>query len=330
MRPLSSLLRANLHRLGCPGCSTPIIEEDGGLRCANGECAAFFPVHENGIVDMIPQILPAWRPSPEEHALSAVELAYRKLCFDPSCPTVEATPWGDLADAPSGYRRFVRSHCYLLGQLLASSHCKGCIVDISGGSGAYLRAVARNYQCAIHLEAHVPSLLAAREWARKEHLDQILFIRGSYLKPPLREGTADALLCTDTLIRTRQHNRRLLSSVRYCISTRGIGIIDAHARTALRGRRSSCLAVPLAISEFRRVLSAQGLCCEGIYGSGYSPSTFTSPEWQLSALAFFARLFRQPSRWVAVVRKGANADNESTRPGTDSYGPRLNGDEWVE
>jgi SAM-dependent methyltransferase len=277
------------------------------LRCANGQCSTLFDVYENEVINMAPRSVPSWKPGSHEKELAAVESEYRRLCSEPMAGTQNGKAWGHTLEATSGYQAFVTEHAGTVSELLDAPHRRHCIVDISAGSGAYLRSVASNYDVAFHIDAHVPSLLASWRFAQERGLNNIVFIRGSYLSPPLREGSADAIICTDTLERTVEHNRVLLHAIKHCLSPNGVGVIDVHARSWLRERVGNPRVVPITKSELQKMLAAEHFGIQCLRGSGYAPSTRLWAHWKIGIAAAVFRFLRLPARHVALVRKVAEA-----------------------
>lgn len=175
--------------LSCPHCSSPVAPARNSLICANTACGAAFPIH-NGIFEMVARALPSWNAG-DGHAFRKAEEAYSALCRTAS-GVAGGQAWGDVEHATSGYRAFVRNYCHQIRGAAKALHSHtACILDISGGAGAYLRALAPEFRKAIHLEAHAPSLQAASVRAREAGLSNIVFVRGSYLSPPVTEASID-------------------------------------------------------------------------------------------------------------------------------------------
>lgn len=101
------------------------------------------------------------------------------------------------------------------------------VCDFSAGPGYYTLAYARSWRRVIHCDLCVNSIHAARAAARRQGLDNILFVRMDYLRPPFR-GSLPRILCLDTLARGQEHERALLRSIAAALDTDGVAVIDFH------------------------------------------------------------------------------------------------------
>jgi len=136
---------------------------------------------------MPPTRIPSWQLSAAETHFQTVEDSYRRLCQVPFDLGTEGAAWGDIdEDATDGCLRFLAEQAGVVAQLLGSPDANGWIVDVSGGSGYLLRALSEGWRGALHLEAHLPSLRAAFNRASQAGLCNMVFVRGSYLRSPLK------------------------------------------------------------------------------------------------------------------------------------------------
>ncbi len=286
--------------LACPDCRAPIRSRAASVACTNAACGREFLIRA-GIYDMMARLLPSWQAGHQD-AFHRAEEAYAAACGTPLDASLQGA-WGDVDGCTRGYSRFVADYCQQLRLAVAIRSDSGVIVDVSAGAGAYLRAVAPEFQIAIHMEAHAPSLQVACVRAKQEGIHNILFLRGSYLSPPIHETAADVVLCTDTLERTEAHDLLLLKAIHRSLAANGIAVIDTHARTWARRARAVGPTRQYSEAEFCQLLQQAGFSIIHVDPAGYMPSTLDAPEWALSVASSGAKLLRRPARWLATVRK---------------------------
>lgn len=250
---------------------------------------------------MPPSQMPSWQLSAAEAHLQPVEDSYRRLCQVPFDLGTDGTAWGDVEGATSGYLRFLAEYARLAARLLGPPDPNGWLVDVSGGSGYLLRALSRGWRGALHVEAHLPSLRAAVERTSHAGLRNVVFVRGSYLKPPIKPGSASAVLATDTIIRSYIHNRLLLSNIRATLAPNGKAIIDVHARTLLRRAPSPSVTCDYSRRNFLHLLESEGFRTLRLKGGGYVPSTRSWSSPAFWAFDLVTRVMRWPSRWAALA-----------------------------
>ena len=270
------------------------------------QCAcAEFPILGGSIAELLPPRLPDWLPGREEYRFRLVAQRYRELCERPFTVSGPDEGWGRLTtESALGYRQFVAEHCRTLNSLIAAHQParNETIVDVSGGSGSYLRSLSPRFDLALHVEAHGPSLCAAYRDATTPGHRNIFFIRGSYLALPFKDHSVDAVVCTDTLIRTHEHNRLLLEGIRRILRPDGVAIVDCHARTWSTGNWDLGGDSVYTKEHFCGALMDTGFTVERIRASGYAPSTMGGSSFRVGGATMVKRLLKRPSRWVAVLR----------------------------
>jgi hypothetical protein len=297
----SDQLQAAIPLLCCPDCGAGVIASKGELRCLHSNCGRVFLTHEGGIIDMAAKEQAPWRLGAGECHFRPVEKSYSELCLVPFGFEGNGPPWGDIAGAPDGYLRFIAEYGSLIRELLGQPAQNQWLVDISGGSGFLLRMVCGGWRGAIHLDAHLPSLRAAAKRALQAGLHNIVFVRGSYLKPPIKPNSASAVLTTDTIIRNSHHNRLLLKNILAIMAPGGKAIVDVHARTLLRRAPVSSVTCDYSRANFLKLLTEEGFETVRLTGGGYVPSTRSWPRPAFWAFELSARTMHWPSRWAALA-----------------------------
>ena len=123
--------------------------------------------------------------------------------------------------------RFKQRQVDRVGALLAAGNGAALVADFSAGPGYYTRQYARSWKSVIHGDLCEASLFEARARATQDGLDNILYVRMDYLRPPFHQ-TLPRVICLDSLIRGRAHERQLLRSILGALATGGLAVVDFH------------------------------------------------------------------------------------------------------
>lgn len=101
------------------------------------------------------------------------------------------------------------------------------VCDFSAGTGYFTLTFARSWQTVIHCDLCLDSLCEAREQARRDRLDNVLFVRMDYLRPPFR-ASLPRILCLGSLCRSAEHEQALLRSILGAVGRGGFAVVDFH------------------------------------------------------------------------------------------------------
>jgi SAM-dependent methyltransferase len=231
---------------------------------------------------------------------SAVQSGYVAIHAEELALNGHGPGWGDLDSANPGKREFVKRERATIAALLGNK-AEGVVVDVSGGVGNYSSFLADKAQTVIHCELHVPSFAqACRQHAQRQNL---FFARSDYLALPLADGSADGVICTDTLIRGVEHERALLAEIRRILKPGGRAVVDFHHHRFQRIQRRSPLAKCYALDGFLALAAESGLVVERVMGIGYVPTRAVPREWAYGLLDKLSRLFVSPSRYLLVLSR---------------------------
>jgi SAM-dependent methyltransferase len=99
--------------------------------------------------------------------------------------------------------------------------------DISAGAGYYTLSYARYFSQVLHCDLSTRSLVYSRNRAQAMGIGNIVFLRIDYLSPPFRRSLTH-LVCFDTLIYGRNHERDLLASIKRMLSPAGSSVVAFH------------------------------------------------------------------------------------------------------
>jgi SAM-dependent methyltransferase len=99
--------------------------------------------------------------------------------------------------------------------------------DILGGAGYYTLEYAHHFRWVMHCDLSVGSLNYVHEKAQTRSIDNIVFLRIDYFRPPFNHNLA-LLLCCDSLIFGPVHERMLLDSIKNSLAPAGRALVDFH------------------------------------------------------------------------------------------------------
>ncbi|MFB3917627.1 MAG: class I SAM-dependent methyltransferase [Terriglobales bacterium] len=204
----------------CPDDGSQLEKAGASLSCSH--CGRGF-VGAESIWDL--------RPSQTfEDVTEHYQSEYLQLAHCCSADRHSSAPWGaPEAISPKQLMRKQR-HISAVQSLLRGPHSgekEGVLCDFSGGSGYYTLAFAPLFKTVVHCDLDPASLSYTAARAGAQGLTNMLFLRIDYLKPPFA-GSLDCVICLDTLIRGRTHERSLLNAIRGALKPGGCAVIDFH------------------------------------------------------------------------------------------------------
>jgi hypothetical protein len=273
----------------CPDDGGQLRADESFLEC--GQCGKTFTRKAPRVFD-----LNAATPKAVE---STAQSGYESIHAVPfSLADVSGVGWGDLQIATAGTRAFVKHERQFISALLGRN-AFGFMVDVSGGVGNYSGFLAEKARTVVHCELHVPSLLHA--WREHKSKPNMIFIRSDYLALGIADGIADAVVCTDTLVRGEKHERALLVEILRILKPDGRAVVDFQYHRFQRIQKRSPLVKCCDLENFLRLVSESGLAVTGIHGIGYVPARLVPAEWTYHFLDWLIRPFVQPSRFLLVL-----------------------------
>ena len=101
------------------------------------------------------------------------------------------------------------------------------ICDVSAGAGTYTFEFAKTFPLVIHCDLSVENLNDVYLQKQQKALDNLILIRSDYFNLPFN-NTLQQIICTDTLIKGRQHEISLLHSLCSALSDGGQALVDFH------------------------------------------------------------------------------------------------------
>jgi SAM-dependent methyltransferase/uncharacterized protein YbaR (Trm112 family) len=208
--------------LVCPDDRTYLIAAQGGLRCET--CGRHFPLLAERVVELLPT-----RAGPGPLGNELYSESYHDSRAEAFAPNEETAPWADPARVGERALEVKARHVEWIKQrLLAAGDGAGLVLcDMSAGPGYYTFEYARSFGCVLHCDLSARALSYAERQARERKLDNVVFLRIDYLRPPFHRSL-DRLICFDTLIRGRQHDLALLRAIVASLRPGGEALVDFH------------------------------------------------------------------------------------------------------
>lgn len=219
-----NLLAEAARLLCCPDDASPLQLCDNELLCS--VCARRFPVLEGQVVEMLPREPVCFSDGSvsERYRRGYLEEFHRPLSIEQY-----RSPWGAPEHAAPRWVAIRRRQSKeALSLLLGANDTRDRVFcDISAGAGYCTLAFAHCFRLVLHCDLSANSIGYAWKQSRQRGLNNLLFVRMDYFRPPFR-GKIDRLLCLDTLIRGEEHELNLLSAIGLSLASDGVAVVDFH------------------------------------------------------------------------------------------------------
>lgn len=276
----------------CPDDGAKVTLGVNRLECSR--CGRHFNIFRGNFIEMLPSRFPEWDLSEKERV--DVEKSYKEM-FDREFGWYEKPiGWGEFSAANPGYRAFVKAEVERIRELIGSSDGK-IAVDVSGGGGNYSVPLSASVGTMFHCELDVESIQGA--YCRGDGRN-IFFIRTPYLKLPFCSDVFDYVICTDTLIRGKEHEIMLLKEIKRILKNGGRAIVDFHNRRLFDRTRSISLYNQ---KEIAALMIEANIEKYEIYPIGYVPATLVPRESLYSTMDWLFSFFVPCQRYIAVFTK---------------------------
>ena len=220
---MPNAIDAILHLLTCPDDGQPLRRAGTQLLC-NG-CERRFPLHGEHFAEILPSG-PAGPPASgnAEYGSAYLKLFEQQFYEDKTC-----LAWGAEEAATAAWIRKRRRQVLAMEPLVTEGidRSTSVLCDIAAGAGYYTFAYAPYFHFVLHCDLSVENLNYARRKARERKLENVIFLRIDYFRPPFRRSL-DSVLCLDTLIRGEEYDSLLLKSIGTCLKPTGKAFVDFH------------------------------------------------------------------------------------------------------
>ncbi len=247
--------------LSCPDDQARLELKSDFLRCIR--CGREYPVLGNNFVEILPVC------SMTHHGDKSEYWQRYQIEYERSFVWIEnAKAWGryDLACSSWAEKR-LRQVEYVKSMLDETR----AICDVSAGAGTYTFEFAKAFPLVIHCDLSVENLNDVYKRKQQNDIKNIILIRCDYFNLPFKNSLRQ-LICTDTLIRGRQHENLLLNSLYNALAYDGQAVIDFHNWWHNPLRRLGLMPQNFVSNKSYTRQSAEKILCEsGIRNYSYSP-----------------------------------------------------------
>jgi SAM-dependent methyltransferase/uncharacterized protein YbaR (Trm112 family) len=208
--------------ISCPDCKAKISYQDPNFICT--ECRREFPF-KDGILEMLPSapIQYAFDKRSAHH-----ESVYKTLFHTKREDANLERSWGNPEAVPAKWLSTKLGHVSFIKKLIEeNTTARNIFCDFSGGSGYYTFEFYKLFKWVFHCDLSIESMLYTRKKAEEKNIDNIIFIRTDYTRPPFN-GTLDVIFCGDSLIYSPFHEGLVLNGINQSLNEGGYAIFDFH------------------------------------------------------------------------------------------------------
>ncbi|MFA5743033.1 MAG: methyltransferase domain-containing protein [Candidatus Paceibacterota bacterium] len=282
----------------CPDDLSEVVNKNLYLECK--KCKKHFSILADNLVEMLPDRFPEWGLEGNENR--DTEKGYFDLAHKPFSWKKDPVGWGFLYYLQSsGYRGFVNKEIEMIKKFIPESLKNGLMIDVSAGCGNYSVDLSQIASLFVHCEAEDQSLLNAKTRAVDCKRENIVFVRGNYLKLPVPDDFFNVAICTDTLIRGRNHEKELLKEIYRALKKGGMGIVDFHNDRPFASKRNPYISF-YGKEKIKEMLGELGMNNFEIYSCGHFPTSLAPSEFIYKIMdRVFS--FLPPTRYIAVIQK---------------------------
>jgi 2-polyprenyl-3-methyl-5-hydroxy-6-metoxy-1,4-benzoquinol methylase len=280
----------SLPFLTCPNCSESIINNKKTLHCSS--CSSDFQILDENIIDLVSHNSFDFKTNASSESYSEYS-DLRNLGH----PTEEkARLWG--LESKFGISGFV----FTLRNKIISLLEDEIICDIGAGVGNYSLFFANQAKFVFHCDLDLEAILSAAKEAKKQKINNILFIRCDYLYLPFRSNSLDCITSIDVLEKGYEHDSKLIEQISQKLISNGKYIIDFHTK-----ERTKLTKAPItdrySKEELTALINSHDLSITKIFGMGYLPTIRNFSRFFYSIGNVFCKLFFPPARWLVVGKK---------------------------
>jgi SAM-dependent methyltransferase len=212
------------ERLRCPDDWGELNCKEGNIEC--GRCGRVYPILRGDILEILPSRPAKYSSSPNQEYACEYDREFREV-FE---IRESAMAWGAPEVSPPAWTgKRERQVSAVLSHLMRDGKRLRDIVlcDVSAGSGHYTLASAHYFKWVLHCDLSVDNLNYAIRRSVQMGISNVLFLRVDYFRLPFVHSL-DRILCFDTLIRGKDHEKALLQSIHKALRPQGEAIVDFH------------------------------------------------------------------------------------------------------
>lgn len=215
-----SLLQSLHSILSCPDDGSELRIFSDLLECV--QCKRQYPSYAPNLVELLP-LQPSMPDDGSAYAASYATI--RKKSFE---WREDRVAWGAPEVFPAAWvERRNRQVTAVRNLICEDAGPRNLLCDFSAGAGYYTLEYANDWKHVVHCDLSVNSLTYTHRKAAKLGVQNILFVRMDYLRPPFRRSL-QRIICLDSLVRGDKHETRLLHAIQGSLGEGGKAIVDFH------------------------------------------------------------------------------------------------------
>jgi len=191
-----------------------------GVRLSCRTCDRKITVTDDGIVRLLPL-----RAIDRSDIVNRSYMHKYSMEFSSECCSNQQA-WGAEEDVPETWSKRRLREVQMIYPLISDKRL-GVLCDFSAGAGLYTLAYAKYFDVVLHCDLSISALKYVSKKAKTMGINNLIPIRADYFSPPFR-NSVDVVLCLDSLIRGKDHELRLLRSIKSSLAPGGIAVVDFH------------------------------------------------------------------------------------------------------
>lgn len=280
----------SLQFLVCPNCLESLTNNKKILYCSL--CKSDFQILDENIINLVS------KKSFDFHTNNTHEIysEYSDL-RNIGHPTKEKTRlWG--LESKYGISGFVSTLRKKIISLLEDK----IICDVGAGVGNYSLHFTKQAKFVFHCDLDLEAILSAAKEAKKQKINNILFVRCDYLYLPFRSNSLPCITSIDVLEKGYEHDSKLIEQISEKLLPNGKFIIDFHSK-----ERTKLTKAPItdrySRKELTSLIHSHNMSINEIFGMGYLPTISNFSGIVYSILNTLCRLFFPPARWLILGQK---------------------------
>ena len=280
----------SLNILACPNCLESLTKQEKILHCL--KCNSSFNIIDENIIDLVSSKSFEFK----KNLSSEIYPEYSELRKIGHPINEKSRLWG--LESKFGMSGFVTTLRNKILSLLEDE----IICDVGAGVGNYSLHFAKQTKFVFHCDLDLETILSAAQEAKKQKINNILFIRCDYFYLPFRSNSLDCITSIDVLEKGNEHNSKLIKEISNKLTNGGKFIVDFHSK-----ERTKLTKAPISDryskNELYDFINLNNLSINQIIGMGYLPTIRNFSGIVYTILNNMCKLFFPPARWLTIGRK---------------------------
>ncbi len=280
----------SLQFLACPNCLESLTKHKKMLHCS--KCNSNFKISNENIIDLVSTKSFNFK----KNMSSEIYSEYSELRKVGHPLNEKSRLWG--LESKFGTTGFVTTLRNKILSLLENE----IICDVGAGVGNYSLYFAKQAKFVFHCDLDLETILSAAQEAKKQKINNILFIRCDYLYLPFYSNSLDCITSIDVLEKGREHDSKLIEEISNKLIYNGKYIIDFHSK-----ERTKLTKAPItdrySRKDLTKLVNLNNLSINKIIGMGYLPTIRNFSGTTYTILNTLCKFFFPPARWLVIGKK---------------------------